>query len=577
MRIPPPRTWKHLTNAGRFSMIRTARRIFGAGAQPWLKLSDRRCLLLCALLVTACVLASIPVLEMGINDDWSYAWTARAFASTGQLAYNRWVGAMVGVQAIWAGLLIKAFGFSFTLVRLSTLPFAAGCAVLLYRLCRNAGLNKRFAVFGTLAVTLSPVFIPLAASFMTDVPGLFFWLASLHCALRALRAGSAYRVCTWLAATATLGVAGGTVRQVVWIVPLVTIPFVAWVRRRERPALATAAVLWVASALAIALCLRWFSAQTHGATSPGESWPLPLFVEYLVESAFQVAVGCLVLMLPVLAIHVTRPPRRWLAGLLFSALVLGVELWVFRDSLLLGNIVEPTGILGPGVEAMGRKSEMLAPPTLVLLGLAVFVSAGFTCAALFTGWPRGVRPLGQFAFVFGPPSALYTAAILYRAVKDWLLFDRYLIVLFPVLVIPVLWRSQEDGRKTPPKIGWAILALFALYGVATTHDYLAAGRARLEAASALTTAGIPRTRITAGLEYDGWTQIEHTGIPAAEEDAGSRPAEPSYWFWQYTPSVDPVYFVAYSRLPGLRDAPFPPVRYTAWLPPFHRQAFTQVR
>ena len=132
------------------------------------------------MLIAACVLGSIPILEMGVNDDWSYAWTARAFATTGHLAYNGWVGAVVGVQAIWAGLLIGVFGFSFTLVRLSTLPFAAGCAMLLYRLSRYAGLDPPFALFGTATVTLSPLFIPLSASFMTDVPGFFFgWRACI--------------------------------------------------------------------------------------------------------------------------------------------------------------------------------------------------------------------------------------------------------------------------------------------------------------------------------------------------------------------------------------------------------------
>lgn len=43
-----------------------------------------------------------------------------------------------------------------------------------------------------------------------------------------------------------------------------------------------------------------------------------------------------------------------------------------------------------------------------------------------------------------------------------------------------------------------------------------------------------------------------------------------------TPSIDPVYFVMYSRLGGLDDSSFPPARYRAWLPPFDRQVVTQV-
>jgi dolichyl-phosphate-mannose--protein O-mannosyl transferase len=50
---------------------------------------------------------------------------------------------------------------------------------------------------------------------MTDIPSLFFWLACMYCALRAAGVANAVRACAWMAAAAALGVAGGTVRQVV--------------------------------------------------------------------------------------------------------------------------------------------------------------------------------------------------------------------------------------------------------------------------------------------------------------------------------------------------------------------------
>ena len=124
---------------------------------------DRLYSIVCALLVAASVLGTIPVLEMGVNDDWSYTYIARGLAASGHFVYTGWANTMIGVQAWWAALFIKLFGFSFTLVRLSTLPLAVGCALLLYRLSREAGLNPSFALFGALSITLSPVFIPMAA------------------------------------------------------------------------------------------------------------------------------------------------------------------------------------------------------------------------------------------------------------------------------------------------------------------------------------------------------------------------------------------------------------------------------
>jgi len=550
---------------------------------------DRFCLWLCAVLSVTSVLATIPALEMGTNDDWSYAWVARELARTGHFTYNGWIGAMIGVQAWWAALLIRWFGYSFTLVRLSTLPFAAGSGILLYRLGRLAGLNPSFALFGCLSITLSPVFIPVAASFMTDVPGCFFWLASVYCMIQAAQAASTNWVWVWMMSGAVAGIAGGTVRQVVWLIPLVALPTVAWMRRTERRTIAGASLLWLLSTLAIALCLRWYNQQPYVTEMPREPEAWSDVVGASIESVLQVAVACLVLMAPVLALHVTNW-RRWVrtpAPLAYGMLVAGIlatGLWWFGDSPLLGNVVTSKGMLGQGLDMLGTKPEILPLPMRLLLGVALFLAAGFTVAAQLADYRRLAgpfpEPMRQFLWIVAPSSVFYALAVLYRSVRDWLLFDRYCILLLPLLVVPLLWHFQQRIRETPPVWGWIVMALFACFGIALTHDYLAAGRARVIAADTITHAGIPRTHVSAGLEYDGWTQLEQSGrIPSPTEQAATParrfPVSPPFWFWTKTPSVEPQYVVTYSRLKGLVDSSFPPLDYTAWLPPFHREVLIQ--
>jgi hypothetical protein len=208
---------------------------------------------------------------------------------------------------------------------------------------------------------------------------------------------------------------------------------------------------------------------------------------------------------------------------------------------------------------------------------------GTAAAMLITGW-RSWRSedhsgVVRFAVLYGPACLLYCGAILYRSAIFGYLFDRYLIVIMPLLILPLLLHLQQRIREAPPVWGWGIVGVFALFGIVMTHDYLAAGRARVQAASAVTSAGIARTHVSAGLEYDGWTQLEQTGrIPSPEEQAAvsrSYPISPPFWFWSHTPSVKPVYIVTHSRLRGLEDSQFPPVAYTAWLPPFRREVLTQ--
>ena len=173
--------------------------------------------------------------------------------------------------------------------------------------------------------------------------------------------------------------------------PLTALPTVALVRRRERPTVAAAAGLWCASALAMALCLRWFHAQPNtGAGAPEESIPPLEFLGDAVETFFELAVGCLLFTLPILAIHLAGWRKRLraesvpklLAGLLVSGALLVILLWWFDDDLLVGNIVTAAGMLYRGLDALGDRPEILGKPVLVLLGLAIVICAGFTAAAL---------------------------------------------------------------------------------------------------------------------------------------------------------------------------------------------------
>jgi len=200
-----------------------------------------------AVAVLVAVFATNPFLDMGTNDDWSFAYGALKFAQTGRLVYCSWSRPFLGLQAVWGAAAIHVFGFSFTVLRLSLLPFAMGSAVLVYLLARRVGLNAGLALFGTLTFSLSPLYVPLAASFMTETPNLFFILLSLYGCIAALRSHRNGACALWLAIVTLAGIAGGTVRQTGFMVPLSMLPvlMICSSRIRGRFTLqATAAALW---------------------------------------------------------------------------------------------------------------------------------------------------------------------------------------------------------------------------------------------------------------------------------------------------------------------------------------------
>ena len=563
---------------------------------------DCRNAILCALLSGVSVLAVNPVLEMGVNDDWSYTFSALQLALTGRLTYNGWSEPIIGAQACWAALWIKVFGFSFTLVRWSALPFAVGSAWLLYLLGRRAGLKASLALLGTLTIVLSPLFIPLAASFMTDVPAFFFLVACAYGGLRSLESTAPRHCLAWLALAAVAGFTGGTVRQIVWGEPVLLLPCVIWNRRRNRAIVAGGASIWGASALAAALVLWWHQQQRY-VLPERLPWALPFMTpapRALLGILFRFAVSSALIILPVLLTY-TAGRRTRLKPLLAAVGALLVPWGLWRATSagylpLLGNMVTGAGILRPSQVALGYAGTALTRPVRGALAAILFVASSCCLASFFQSfgdWLKARRNTGpkefadrglvNFLLAFGPFAAWY---ILVLVVAEGSLIDRYFLPLMPAVVIPLLWQFERRVQQQAPLVAWLALAIFALYGVATTHDYLAAARARLAAATEVAARGVPRTSITAGFEYDAWTQLEQTGYVRSFElpppdSAGwppagdARPIWTNFWFRAATPSIDPRYFVVHSAQPDLVASQFPRIQYIAWLPPFRRSVTVQ--
>jgi len=318
---------------------------------------------------------------------------------------------------------------------------------------------------------------------------------------------------------------------------------------------------------------------------------LRVILSGLIEPIRQIILAALLATLPILLLFVTGW-KRWrraiaipVAACLIAGAFVAASLWWFQDDFLIGNMVTENGMLWEDSEALGAKPLILTPPILAALQVALALSAGLALAWLFDAWrnrsewrPES-KPLLTLLLLIAPASAAYVLAVSVRYASDELLFDRYMIFLTPLLAITLLWFYQRRIRPHPSRFAWIVLAVFAVYGVANTHDYIAAARARLQAATRLVDSGVPRDRISAGLEFDGWTQLEKTGrIPSSAErqrDTRTFALAAPYWFWRMTPAIHPAYFVVYSPIDGLRASTIPPIDFRTWLPPFHRQVLVQ--
>ena len=550
-----------------------------------------------ALLLLACVLAARPFAEIGLHDDWSYIYSAKRLAETGHVVYNGWATAMLGWQLYLGALFIRLFGFSFTVVRTSTLLIAALVAPLSQAIFLRLGLRPWHATIGTLTFVLSPLYLPLAMSFMSDVPSVFCLLLCLYACLRAVEAKEDRGAVRWLVFAALSNLVGGTVRQIAWLGVLAMVPSTAWLLRRRRGVLPAAMLLWTLSFICILLMVHWFNHQPY--TSVERLIGLELTRKSLLTRAAMLTKCVLTLAafcVPILlgfawqAARATGRRRLMLAAMLGAITLLIVTSTALHPSmrwmiLLIGDYVSPKGILElPWL--LGA-----TPDAVPVWGQATFAIIVFTITAaalsfLLAEWRGASRALAQWqtspAFWLLTP---FTVAYLLLIVTRAALFDRYLLPVIFVLLAAALLLYERTVIHPLPAACLLPIALFAGYGIAGSHDMFAAARARLQAADTLRSRGVPRDRFRAGFEYDGWTQIELTGyvneprmhVPVGAYQPWTAPPElpPQcvFWFQNYTPSIHARYELA--NQPGVcfPDAGIPPVQYTAWLLPHQRAIY----
>ncbi len=568
--------------------------------------------LLCASLVMLAVFCTNPIAEMGFHDDFSYIKTAYVYAQTGHIAYNGWSAPILGWQIPWGALFIKIFGYSFTAVRWSTLPVAAATVWIFFDLLVRFGINRRNAYFGALSLGLSPLFLPLATTFMTDINCEFVLLLCLYLCLRAVQATTIFASVAWMVAAAATNAVGGTVRQIAWLGVLIIVPSTAWLLRRRSWVLLAGIVSWCAGLAFIFVCLRWFKSQPYSVSEPLiPHAPLHAWITRFTRTAMDCVLCLSLLVFPVLAAWLRRfntfTRRVRILILLFAGLFetpIATQFLKNNTFPWLFDYIANLGLASSFTFTLGTRSGVLSKPVVLqILGFSVVTVALTFLINLFRSVPRTEVP-GKSRpallvqrnpglswrtelWLFLPFTVAYSVLICSRSI-DERCYDRYLLGLLPLALVCLLKLYDQSFAKPLPLASYLLLVLFALFSIAGTHDLYAMNRARLEAASTLQNAGVPDTRFQMGLDYDGWTQLKYS--PAISQTATSYlmtadhpwtvPNLDSHcvlWTWNMTSAIDPDYFVVLSPMPCLAPSHFPPVSYNSWIPPFHRSIYIQQR
>jgi hypothetical protein len=567
-----------------------------------LNLIRTRNLVLIVLILPAAILIANPFGNFAFNDDFSYSSLALNWAKTGHIHFNGWNTSALLLQMPLGGMVIRAFGFSFDALRYMTVAFYIGWAIILYYFLLEYEVSDAYAMFGTLAIALSPLTVPLAGSFMTDIYGCFTFYISLLAGLHALKQSqSILRASSWLFTSTIVGTVGGLNRQIVWLAPLAVMMTAVVIYRKRGWFLVvvfTNGLIFFASIMAV---MSWLKTQ------PNFQYELldlsSLLTAHAVINFIRYVLTCFLFSLPFFCAvsgSLAQALKKWKL-VVTAAVHTGIVAFALLsitphlppgatgtvpsgEAPWTGSMVTVNGILVECADLLGHRPVILNHPVRILATilclfapilffLAVFRRSNIPklrqLAASESSVARGLLLLLILAGFF--------ALILERATP----IDRYIVQILPLLFVIVV--TLRPAPAKPARLGWLSLFLFGVFAIANTHDYAATRRASVQALQQLERKGIDRYQVNAGLELDGFDhlqKVDYLRVCQANPPAGGPGCSNTFegdwktwWFRKATFSISGDYALSYSDLPGYERMDGITQDYRAWLPPFHRQIF----
>lgn len=457
----------------------------------WLK--KNKYLILLAILFFAQFLIISPIGEFPLNDDWVHAEMVEHWAKTNSFRLNPYTGPLLYAQLVYATGLIKIFGFSFTLLRLSTLGLTTALVFGIYLFLKKYTKHESVAFFGTLLVWLNPLIYSMSFTFMSDVPALAFIFFSII----AFYNGIEKNKVAWFWLGACSAVIGFFIRQTT-ILLLPAAGFFTVMQSQYRKIKYSISII-VPGLIAIAI---YYFLAKHNLLGQGTSFHEIASTRELTKHAtyWLVYTGlyCGLFLFP---LTIALFKKNYLSHyLFFSGLSLSLVSWLFFHKQqffpYVTNTINQYG-LGPLHETLsGHYIPLFSNWVWYGVTLVAGIGLGFLLTTIWTIITRKQFYASKqffiafFAVLFLIPILIFTG------------FDRYFIALILAGGLIII---LENPQTKIPWLGWTLLAIMACYSVSQTHFYMEWNRTRAELVNVATTtySATPST-LDSGYEWTGY-------------------------------------------------------------------------
>ena len=494
--------------------------------------------------IPVAIAAHYGALEIPRSDDWSYLLTLFNWVDGGRLDFNGWVSmTLVGQLALAAPLVLVA-GRSIAAVHVLS-AFVSFLGLLAVVWMGRLIVRPALALLVALTVAASPLWGPLAATYMTDNWAFTFQIAALALAFEAFRRKPLS--VPWLSASMAVGILAVSIRQYA-VIPVAAVAVVALVlvaRERDRTRFVRVlGIMAIAGVAAIAVVAIWSNVPNTKVLTPSLPTLRLLRRTVKLDTGYLRLFGALLAPVVIAAGPVRLVRRAWRASRTLSVLVVAAPGgWMLLQYSRLpnvpfvGNYLAREGVLAQDVLAGVRPAAVpsVVFDALAWVGMLSILVILLTMVPFVTEIPGKLRQwrhvpdspevavLGLSLFGFG---VAYTLATL----TDLPVFDRYALPLFPMLALLVLrsaGRPPEDATPAadPPDdaalaepgaprpdggarqrmvLAFVAAGLLALVGFAFTAESASFDATRWGVGEAVVAKGYSPLQIDEGFEWVGW-------------------------------------------------------------------------
>ncbi|MEO6468255.1 MAG: hypothetical protein ABIP21_04080 [Acidimicrobiia bacterium] len=422
-------------------------------------------LLVVGALIPLAVASRAGALDIPRSDDWSYLLTLFRWVDHGRLGFNNWVSMTLVGQLVLTVPIVAIFGRSIEAVHIFSALLGAvglGALVVIGTMILPA---RRGAVLVAITIALGPLWAPLAATYMTDVPAFTVQMVSLAFGVAAVR-GERISLGLLGIALATGGLAV-SIRQYE-LIPLIALLAVAgWKSVQDHDARSTRriALMGGAALVSIVALFAWFASLPDALSLSPDPQTSGLAANLVVQSAGFVRLAG-VLLIPVVIwggpLNVVR--RAWAsAPRLASVIAVLGSVWMTVSyarnpaTPFVGNYLDRHGVLAEDV-LNGRR--LLVIPAYLFDALAL---AGSVVAVLLllAAVPGAIRLRSHIANrttrLIDPGVALlaltvlgFSTAYVIAIATKLPIFDRYALPVIPLVGLLFLGalRTTVDSSAT---------------------------------------------------------------------------------------------------------------------------------